>query len=58
MILVKKKDGIQSFAVDCRELNDSSKYEASLIRDASDIFDRLGGSIKETGKELTVPVSI
>ena len=73
VILLKKKDGTQSFAVGCRDLNDSSKYEAYLMRYVSDIFDRLGGStffstsdcssthwrlpMKETDKELITFVS-
>ena len=73
IILVKKKDGTQRFAVDYRGLNSVTKKDAYPMPDAKDIFDRLGGSsvfstldcasaywsipVREEDRELTAFVS-
>ena len=44
IILVRKKDGSQRFAVDYRSLNSATKKDAYPMPDSKDIFDRLEGS--------------
>ena len=44
IILVRKKDGSQRFAVDYRDLNAVTKKDAYPMPDSNDVFDRMGGS--------------